>query len=252
MLSNSGSGRGEKPYSHEERVSIGLPIVRRMAFRLARRLPPNVDVEDLISAGTEGLLRALQTYDDAQYPNFEPYAKVCIRGAILDELRANDSLTRYGRDRLKEINKAIHALQNEIGREPTETEIANRLSIPLSEFQRISGELVRRPMLTFIDPIEPDTVESDGPTPATVLDRQELRERLMSAIERLPEKSQQVLALYYQEECTQLEIGRILGVTNSRASQILSESIAQLRALLEEPDDNTRRFNHPRRRAINQ
>jgi RNA polymerase sigma factor FliA len=252
MLTNSGSGRKEKPGSHEERIAIGLPIVRRTAFRLARRLPPNVDVEDLIGAGTEGLLRALQTYDETQYPNFEPYAKACIRGAILDELRANDSLTRYGRDRQKGINKAIHALHNELGREPTESEIASRLNIALDEFQRISGELVRRPMLTFVEPIEPDTVESDGPTPSAVLDRQELRARLMSAIERLPEKSQQVLALYYQEECTQLEIGRILGVTNSRASQILSESIAQLRTLLEEPDDYTHRFNHSRRRAINQ
>ncbi|HEX4354403.1 MAG TPA: sigma-70 family RNA polymerase sigma factor, partial [Polyangiales bacterium] len=90
---------GAQDASREDLIREGLPLVRRMAFRMARRLPPNVDVNDLIGAGTEGLLKAVQYYDAERYPHFEPYAKTRIRGAILDELRANDSLTRYGRSR---------------------------------------------------------------------------------------------------------------------------------------------------------
>ena len=104
----------------EDLIRTGLPLVRRMAFRMARRLPPNVDVNDLIGAGTEGLLKAVQHYDPERFPHFEPYAKTRIRGAILDELRANDSLTRYGRSRMAEITNTIKTLQQTLGRQPAE------------------------------------------------------------------------------------------------------------------------------------
>jgi RNA polymerase sigma factor for flagellar operon FliA len=251
MLGQAG-GRGVAQPSQDELINLGLPLVRRMAFRLARRLPPNVEVDDLIGAGTEGLLRAVRTYDPTQNPDFEPYAKARIRGAILDELRASDDLTRYGRDRLKEISKAIKALQNVYGRDPTETEVADRLQIPLEEYQRMSADFARRPLLRLLEPIEPDNVESATPDPSVNLDRVALRERLVAAIGRLPEKYQKALALYYQEECTQYEIGQILGVTNSRACQILSESIVRLRTLLEQSEDRAVRKSEPKRRAVEQ
>jgi RNA polymerase sigma factor for flagellar operon FliA len=251
MLKESGSSQeGLQPYQ-EQLVAKALPLVRRMAFRLARRLPPNVEVDDLIGAGAEGLLRAVKTYDVAQFPDFEPYAKARIRGAILDELRASDDMTRYGRDRLNEMTHAIRDLQNELGRQPTESEIAERLEIPLEEYHRLNGDFARRPILRLAEPVEPDNVETDSPDPHSLLDRAQLRSQLASAIGELPEKSQQVLALYYQEECTQAEIGRILGVTNSRASQILSDAIVRLRALLDKPD-SVRTKNNPKRRAATQ
>jgi RNA polymerase sigma factor for flagellar operon FliA len=220
--------------SREDLVRLGLPLVRRMAFRMARRLPPNVDVNDLIGAGTEGLLKAVQHYDPERYPLFEPYAKTRIRGAILDELRANDSLTRYGRSRMAEITNTIKALQQQLGRQPAEDEVAERLGMPLEQYQRLTGDLMRGPTLQGLSSVAADDAESNIAGPDTLLLDNDLKRRLALAVGKLTERTQQVLALYYQEECTQAEIGEILGVTESRVCQILGEATARLRALLEE------------------
>jgi RNA polymerase sigma factor for flagellar operon FliA len=220
--------------SREELIRLGLPLVRRMAFRMARRLPPNVDVNDLIGAGTEGLLKAVQYYDAERYPHFEPYAKTRIRGAILDELRANDSLTRYGRSRMAEITNTIKELQNKLGRQPAEDEIAARLGMPLEQYQRLTGDLMRGPTLQGLSSVAADDAESSTATPDAVLLDTDLKRRLATAMAKLTERTQQVLALYYQEECTQAEIGEILGVTESRVCQILGEATARLRAMLED------------------
>jgi RNA polymerase sigma factor for flagellar operon FliA len=219
----------------DDLIRLGLPLVRRMAFRMARRLPPNVDVNDLIGAGTEGLLKAVQYYDAERYPAFEPYAKTRIRGAILDELRANDSLTRYGRSRMAEITNTIKELQHRLGRQPAEDEIAARMGIPLEQYQRLTGDLMRGPTLQGLSSVAADDAESGNATPDVVLLDTDLKRRLASAMSKLTERTQQVLALYYQEECTQAEIGQILGVTESRVCQILGEATARLRAML---DDN--------------
>jgi RNA polymerase sigma factor FliA len=218
----------------EDLVRLGLPLVRRMAFRMARRLPPNVDVNDLIGAGTEGLLKAVQHYDPDRYPHFEPYAKTRIRGAILDELRANDSLTRYGRSRMAEITNTIKELQQQLGRQPAEDEIAERLGMPLDQYQRLTGDLMRGPTLQGLSSVAADDAESNSAGPDTTLLDNDLKRRLSLAVGKLTERTQQVLALYYQEECTQAEIGEILGVTESRVCQILGEATARLRALLDE------------------
>ena len=218
----------------EDLIRLGLPLVRRMAFRMARRLPPNVDVNDLIGAGTEGLLKAVQYYDAERYPQFEPYAKTRIRGAILDELRANDSLTRYGRSRMAEITNTIKELQHRLGRQPAEDEIAARMGIPLEQYQRLTGDLMRGPTLQGLSSVSADDAESGNATPDALLLDSDLKRRLAAAMGKLTERTQQVLALYYQEECTQAEIGEILGVTESRVCQILGEATARLRALLED------------------
>jgi len=205
-----------------------------MAFRMARRLPPNVDVNDLIGAGTEGLLKAVQYYDAERYPLFEPYAKTRIRGAILDELRANDSLTRYGRSRMAEITNTIKELQHRLGRQPAEDEIAARMNIPLEQYQRLTGDLMRGPTLQGLSSVAADDAESGLATPDAVLLDTDLKRRLSEAMGKLSDRTQQVLALYYQEECTQAEIGQILGVTESRVCQILGEATARLRAMLDD------------------
>jgi RNA polymerase sigma factor for flagellar operon FliA len=220
--------------AREVLIRQGLPLVRRMAFRMARRLPPNVDVNDLIGAGTEGLLKAVQYYDADRYPLFEPYAKTRIRGAILDELRANDSLTRYGRSRMAEITNTIKELQNKLGRQPAEDEVAARLGIPLEQYQRLTGDLMRGPTLQGLSSVSADDAESGLATPDAILLDSDLKRRLAAAMSKLTERTQHVLALYYQEECTQAEIGQILGVTESRVCQILGEATARLRAMLDE------------------
>lgn len=218
--------------SKEELIRIGVPIVRRVAFRMARRLPPSVDVGDLIGAGNEGLVKAAESYDAEKYPRFEPYAERRIRGAILDELRSWDPITRHGRKRMVQVSKTIRKLQAQLGRAPEEDEIASALGIPLEEYQRVSMELARGPMLGRTGAVDPDHVDSGFDDPASLYGEAELKKRLAGAITKLPERTQTVLALYYQEECTQAEIGQILGVTESRVCQILGDAAARLRAIL--------------------
>ena len=214
----------------DEMIQRGLPLVRRLAFRLARRLPPNVDVGDLIGAGTEGLLKAVDAYDPTRIPRFESYAEMRIRGAILDELRSNDSMTRHGRRRLAEVTKAVRDLEAKLGRAPEEQEIADALGMELEAYQQLAEGLSRGPALARLGEADPDEVDGGWEDPAAVVSEKELKQELVKAITRLPKRTQTVLALYYQEECTQAEIGRILGVTESRVCQILGEAVARLRA----------------------
>ncbi len=214
-------------------VTRGLPLVRRMAYRMARRLPPSVDVGDLIGAGNEGLVRAAASYDPTAAAKFESYAQRRIRGAILDELRSWDSVTRHGRRRMHEVTRAIKKLRAALGRAPEEDEIAKELGLDLAVYQKLNMELARGPMLGRLGQVEPDAVDSGHDDPATLYSQAELRHRLTKAITLLPERTQTVLALYYQEECTQSEIGLVLGVSESRVCQILGEAAARLRALLQ-------------------
>src|ERR1700712_5575100 len=133
--------------SRDELIQRGLPIVRRLAFRLARRLPPNVDVGDLIGAGTEGLLKAIEAYDVNNAARFETYAEARVRGAILDELRGQDALTRHGRRQMGEVTKVMRALEASLGRAPEEQEVAAGLGIDLDAYHKLAENLSRAPAL---------------------------------------------------------------------------------------------------------
>ena len=218
--------------THEELLAIGLPIVRRVAFRFARRLPPNVDVGDLIGAGSEGMLKAIEAWDATRAPSFEAYLDARIRGAILDELRASDVMTRHGRRRLAETARAVRTLEQRLGRAPEEEEVAKELGITLDAYHKLSEDMHRGPALGRVGE-DPDAVASGAESAPEALLETERRDRLRQALARLPERQQMVMALYYQEECTQMEIGRILGVTESRVCQILGDATARLRAFME-------------------
>jgi RNA polymerase sigma factor for flagellar operon FliA len=217
--------------SREELIERGLPIVRRIAFRLARRLPPNVDVGDLIGAGTEGLLKSIESYDANHAARFETYAESRIRGAILDELRTQDALTRHGRRQMGEVTKVMRKLENHLGRAPEEQEVAAALGIELEAYHKLTENLSRAPALANLGALDPDDV-AGGADSAMEFEHRELKGQLVAAIQRLPARTQQVLALYYQEECTLAEVGEILGVTESRVCQILGDATARLRAAL--------------------
>jgi RNA polymerase sigma factor for flagellar operon FliA len=212
-------------------ISRGIPIVRRIAFRMARRLPPNVDVGDLIGAGTEGLLKAVESYDATSTARFETYAESRVRGSILDELRAQDALTRHGRRQLGQVTRTVRKLESQLGRAPEEQEIADALEIDLDTYHKMVEHLSRAPALANLGSVEPDEVQGESDASADA-ERSELRGQLRDAITRLPPRTQTVLALYYQEECTLLEIGQILGVTESRICQILGEATVRLRSTL--------------------
>ena len=213
-------------------IQLGLPLVRRIAFRMARRLPPRVEADDLISAGTEGLLKAIDNYDPSRTERFESYAESRIRGAILDELRGADAMTRYGRQRATTVARTIRALETELGTAPEPERVAEKLGIPLEQYQEWLVDIARGPALGRLGEVDPDQVESSFIDPCEAYDAAELRTRLASEIGRLPERLQQVLALYYQHECTQQEIGRVLGITESRVCQLLGEAAVHLRARL--------------------
>ncbi|NOY92593.1 MAG: FliA/WhiG family RNA polymerase sigma factor [Deltaproteobacteria bacterium] len=225
----------------DELITRALPIVRRLAFRMIRRLPPSVDVGDLIGAGNEGLLKAARAYDPSRYPRFEPYAEARIRGAILDQLRSADQMTRHGRRRMAEVTKAMRNLTHELGHPPEEQQVADRLEMSLADYQKLTENLAHGPALGRLGQVDPDQVAGTWDDPASILSRAELKQELAGAIRKLPERTQKVLGLYYQEECTQAEIGEILGVTEGRVCQILGEAAARLRASMGVAEPKRRR-----------
>lgn len=220
----------ERP-SRDELIQRGLPIVRRLAFRLARRLPPNVDVGDLIGAGTEGLLKAIEAYDVSNAARFETYAEARVRGSILDELRGQDALTRHGRRQMGEVTRTMRRLEAQLGRSPEEQEVASAMGIDLDAYHKLTENLSRAPALANLGALDPDDVAGSHDS-AGELESRELKTQLIGAIKRLPERTQTVLGLYYQEECTLAEIGEVLGVTESRVCQILGDATVRLRAAL--------------------
>lgn len=231
------TSRSPSPMPQRDRlIAEGLPLVRRLAFRLARRLPPNVDVGDLIGAGSEGLVRAADAYDPGRHASFAAYAEMRIRGAMLDELRTLDPMTRHGRRRLAEVSKAIQELTRTLGRAPEEQEVATHLGVELAEYRRLCEEAARVPALARTGDIDPDVLVQSDSDVFTIVEERERSELLARAIDALPERARMVLALYYQEQCTQAEIGKILGVTEGRVCQILGESAARLRAALSDEE----------------
>lgn len=213
-----------------------LPLVRRIAFGIARRLPTSVDLDDLVSAGTEGLLAAVQRYDVTRCSRFKPYASACIRFAVLDELRAYDSLTRYGRECASNIRQAKRQLEARLGRAPMEPEIAESLGMALAEYQRRAVEVGWVPGLSSYA-TDDDVAERElgvvEPTQETTLLRDELRARVGRAVAQLPKRTRRALRLYYRDERSQGDIARLFGVTESRVCQLLGEAATRLRVMLE-------------------
>jgi RNA polymerase sigma factor for flagellar operon FliA len=218
-------------------------VVRRHAFRLARRLPSHIRVEDLVAAGFLGLADALRKYDDLGGDRFDAYANSRIRGAMLDELRANDPLSRDMRELNKRIVAAIRTLTGSLRRPPDELEIAQHLDIPVTALRNNLTQLSNRQFMNL------DTCNGDGTGGIDIGDdraesadtsvfRSERREKLASVLADLPERLQRVLTLYYEQDFTLREIGRELGLTESRVSQLHSEAILRLRAAYLADDDH--------------
>jgi RNA polymerase sigma factor for flagellar operon FliA len=220
-----------------------LPQVRYIARRIHERLPRHVPFEDLVHAGVVGLIDALHKYDRSKHVQFGSYAKFRIRGAIMDSLREMDWSPRDLRRKARRLEEANNSLRSALGRNPSETELAAELGIDLHGLQMLLGDIdglevgslrVQSPR----DGKEEDLCEylPDDPekTPLLLCLRSEMKDLLTRAIEELPEKERQVLALYYYEELTMKEVGAVLGVGESRVSQIHSMAVVRLRARLAE------------------
>jgi len=220
-----------------------LPQVRYIARRIHERLPRHVPFEDLVHAGVVGLIDALHKFDRGKHVQFGSYAKFRIRGAILDSLREMDWSPRDLRRKARRLEEAHNKLRSELGRNPTEPELAAELGLGLKGLQTLLGEInglevgslrVRSPR----DGKEEDLCEylpnDPEETPLFQCLRSEMKELLARAIAELPEKERQVLALYYFEELTMKEVGAVMGVGESRVSQIHSMAVVRLRARLVE------------------
>src|SRR3984957_7256700 len=227
--------------AEQEKLMIEhLPIVRFIARRIHERLPQHVPIEDLYSAGVVGLLDAFGKFDPTKQVQFRSYAQFRIRGAILDNLRTLDWSPRELRRRGRPVRRAIQTLTAQFGRAPGDLEIAEQLHLDLSAYQQLLGELKGLEIGTLHSERSEDSGEEElvylpnrpQDDPLFRYLHAEMRERLIEAIGDLPERERLVMTLYYYEETTMKEIGLILGVVESRISQIHASAVLHLRARL--------------------
>lgn len=224
-----------------------LPQVRYIARRIHDRLPRHVPIEDLINAGIVGLLEALDRYDPGAHVQLKSYAKFRIRGAILDSLRDVDWSPRGLRQKARQLENAEQRLRARFGRAPSESELAAEMGLSLISLQQLLGDLRGLDLNSLhgrgnADGESPHTEESvaaTGPDPFAQCLEGEMKGLLATAIGELPPRERQILSLYYHEELTLKEVGAVLGIGESRVSQIHTAAIIRLRArmreLLEQP-----------------
>lgn len=215
------------------------PLVRRLAHHMMAKLPANVQVDDLIQVGLIGLSDALTRYQAAQGVQFETFATQRIRGAMLDELRGNDWMSRGSRKSQKQIEQAVRRLEHQLGRAPLESEIAAALDLSLADYQSLLGK-VRGTQLVYLEDMARGNDDEDSfldrhltdsdADPMNMLRDQRLRQALVAAIKNLPEREQFIMSMYYEQDMNLKEIAAVLDVTESRVCQLHSQSIARLRA----------------------
>ena len=212
-------------------------LVKRIAYHLMARLPASVQVDDLIQAGMIGLLEAQQNYDGTKGASFETYAGIRIRGSMLDEIRRGDWVPRSVHKNSRMVNSAIKALEAKLSRDPTDKEIAEYLELPLDQYYQIlndvnCGKLIGMEDLGVSDDVITTEEHADDNIPFQGVVDEHFRVALVKAIKTLPEREALVLSLYYDEELNLKEIGAVIGVSESRVSQIHSQSMQRLRAKL--------------------
>lgn len=221
----------------DQLITRYAPLVKRIAYHLMAKLPASVQVEDIIQNGMLGLLDAIGRYEEGLGAQFETYAVQRIRGAMLDGLRENDWLPRSLRREMRRIEGAVHTLEQQHGRQPTERELASALGMELGDYQKMLQEARGYQLVYFEDFGEENdddflerhmTGEADDPL--TLLEDQNMRNILILAIDDLPEREKMVMGLYYEEDMNLREIGEVLGVSESRVCQLHSQAIARLRA----------------------
>ena len=225
-----------------------LYLVKYVAGKMAMSVPPSVEIDDLVSAGVVGLMDAIEKYDPGRDTKFETYAVSRIRGAIVDDLRSLDWVPRSVRRKARMLEEAYAYLENELGRAATDAEIANRLAISLGDLRTMVEEIVSAGLLSLDDFVGSQDGEKtsriidlvcakDGVSPSTNIEREQMRDIVAEAVMNIPDKERTVVALYYYEDMTLKEIGRTLGVSESRVSQIHTKAMLRLRGRLRTHQD---------------
>lgn len=222
-------------------IESHLPMVKIIALKIAARLPRGIDLDDLIHAGVLGLIDAAGRFDPAQEVKFATFASARVRGAILDELRHQDWASRTLRQKIKDVEGAYGRLERQLGRPPAEEEVAASLAMGLADFHRLLDDakglgtgvyrfarlddaaLTGEQTLTYFH-------DEGSQSPALEMERQQMKKLLAGLVESLPEREKLVLNLYYMEDLNLKEIAAVLGLTESRISQIRTSAILRLRA----------------------
>lgn len=227
--------------SADELVKKHAGMVHRIAYHLSARLPASVMVDDLIQAGMLGLLDASQLYDPTQGASFETYATIRIRGSMLDELRRNDWAPKSVHRKERDLMAAIRKIEGETGRDARGQEIAEALEITLDEYHQLLQETSNCRVLNFVDmgvseDLMGEGMQSRHPEPSQTVQKDEFKRQLVEAISSLPERECFVVSMYYDDELNLKEIGKVLGVSESRISQLLSQAHLRIRTKLSDID----------------
>ena len=223
-------------------VEKHAPLVKRIALHLHARLPESVLLDDLLQAGIEGLLEAANSYQSGKGASFETFAGIRIKGAMLDEMRRGDWSPRSVHRASRRMAQVQQGLEAQLGRTPTFEEMAEVMEVSLDEFRQMARHSLSARLVSLDEPVggedgssgRADFVEDKSETPEQLVEKDNMRARLVDAIKSLPERDQLLLNLYYFEEMNLREIGEVLGVSESRVSQLHSQAASKLRAMLEE------------------
>jgi RNA polymerase sigma factor for flagellar operon FliA len=234
-MSNYGNSAARQLGSGEDLVVQHAGLVKRIAHHLAGRLPATVDVNDLMQAGIVGLLEAAANFDASRGASFETYAGIRIRGAMLDDVRKHDWTPRSVHHKYRQVTDAMQTVENRLGRAASAEEVAQQMGIAVEEYHKILADSAGSRLFSFEETVEEPTLQrkqpaAGGPAPDEQLFQSQFREQLAEAIDRLPEREQLVLSLYYDKELNLKEIGAVLDVSESRVCQIHGQAVMRLRA----------------------
>ncbi len=225
--------------SQDDLITSHVGLVKRIAFHLAARLPESIEIDDLMQAGMIGLLEAASNFDPTRGASFDTYAGIRIRGSMLDEVRKLDWTPRSVHRKHREVAEMIRSIEARTGRSAEASEVADGLGITLAEYHDILRDSAGCKLFsldeTMDNPVRGrDLPRSETATPDQALNHEQLRQEVVDAILRLPERERLVLSLYYERDLNLKEIGAVLGVSESRVCQIHSQALVRLRAMVQD------------------
>jgi RNA polymerase sigma factor for flagellar operon FliA len=234
MMTSAVSAYAACESSRGDLVTSYANLVKRIAHHVKARLPDSVQLDDLIQAGMIGLLEAHENYDGSRGANFETFASIRIRGAMIDEVRRGDWTPRSVHKNGRKLDVALRAAQAKLGRPPQDREIAAELGVSMDDYFTMLNDTVGHKLVSFEETVEGEEAEPGTYDLGTLFESAAFREQLAEAIRTLPEREQLIVSLYYDQELNLKEVGAVIGVGESRVSQLMSQATARLRAHLED------------------